>query len=94
MSRDRRCRHHAAETPRHACAAVRVRKYHSESKESCHSHISTKTIFELAAVHDMAADYVDAPRRNFEADSAAPWQRALPLDHVRVAAVRAAGHES
>ena len=94
MSRDRRCRHHAAETPLHACTGVRVRKYHSESKESCHSHISTKTIFELAAVHDMAADDVDATRRNFEAHSAAPWQRAPPLDHVRVAAVRAAWHES
>ena len=30
----------------------------------------------------------------FEADSAAPWQRAPPLDHVQVAAVRAAWHES
>ena len=94
MSRDRRCRHHAAETPLHACTAVRVRKYHSESKESCHSHISTKTIFELAAVHDMAADYVDAPRRNVAADSSAPWPRAPPLDRVKVVTVRAAGHES
>ena len=33
-------------------------------------------------------------RLNFEADSAAPWQRAPPLDHVQVAAVRAAWHES
>ena len=39
-------------------------------------------------------DYPAAPRRNFEADSAAPWQRALLLDHVQVAAVRAAWHES
>ena len=29
MSRDRRCGHHAAETPLHACTAVRVPKYHS-----------------------------------------------------------------
>ena len=42
----------------------------------------------------MAADRVDAPCRNFEADSAAPWQRAPRLDHVEVVAVRAAGHES
>ena len=42
----------------------------------------------------MAADRVDAPCRNVEADSAAPWPRAPPLDHVQVAAVRAAGHES
>ena len=38
----------------------------------------------------MAADCLAAPRRNCEADSAAPWQRAPPLDHVQVAAVRAA----
>ena len=43
---------------------------------------------------DIAADCLAAPRRNFEADSAAPWQRAPPLDHVHVAAVRAAWHES
>ena len=42
----------------------------------------------------MAADCVDAPRRNFEADSSAPWPRAPPLDRVKVVAVRAAGHES
>ena len=42
----------------------------------------------------VAADCIGAPRRNFEADSAAPWQRAPPLDHVHVAAVRAAWHES
>ena len=99
MSRDRRCRHHAAETPRHACTAVRVRNYHSESKEGFRSHINTQTIFKFAAVHkksaiDMAADCVDAPRRNFEADSSAPWPRAPPLDYVKVVAVRAAGHES
>ena len=43
---------------------------------------------------DVAADCLAAPRRNFEADSAAPWQRAPPLDHVQVSAVRAAWHES
>ena len=43
---------------------------------------------------DMAADCVDAPRRNFEADSSAPWPRAPPLDRVKVVTVRAAGHES
>ena len=43
---------------------------------------------------DVAADCLAAPRRNFEADSAAPWQRAPALDHVQVAAVRAAWHES
>ena len=43
---------------------------------------------------EMAADCVDAPRRNFEADSSAPWPRAPPLDSVKVVAVRAAGHES
>ena len=31
---------------------------------------------------------------SFEVDSAAPWQRAQPLDHVQVAAVRAASHDS
>ena len=39
---------------------------------------------------DVAADCLAAPRRSFEANSAAPWQRAPPLDHVHVAAVRAA----
>ena len=43
---------------------------------------------------DVAADCLAAPRRNFEADSAAPWQRAPTLDHVQVAAVRAALHDS
>ena len=43
---------------------------------------------------EVAADCLAAPRRNFEADSAAPWQRAPPLDYVQVAAVRAAWRES
>ena len=38
---------------------------------------------------DVVVDRLAAPRRNFEADSAAPWQRAPPLDHVQLAAVRA-----
>ena len=44
--------------------------------------------------NEVAADCLAAPRRNFEADSAAAWQRAPPLDHVKIAAVRAAWHES
>ena len=43
---------------------------------------------------DVVADCLAAPRRNFEADSAASWQRASPLDQVEVAAVRAAWDES
>ena len=43
---------------------------------------------------DMAADCVDAPRRNFNAGSSAPWPRAPTLDHVKVVSVRAAWHES
>ena len=43
---------------------------------------------------DVAAHCLAVPRLNFEADSAAPWQRAPPLDHVQVAAVRAAWYES
>ena len=42
----------------------------------------------------MAADCVDAPRRNVKADSAAPWQCAPPLDRVKVVSVRAAWQES
>ena len=44
-------------------------------------------------VERKTADSIAAPRRNFEADSAAPSQRAPPLDHVQVAAVRAAWHQ-
>ena len=48
MSRDRRCGHHAAETPLHVCTAVRVPKYHCpEKKEIFHSHINTQTIFKF-----------------------------------------------
>ena len=42
----------------------------------------------------MPAECVAAPHRNCEADGAAPWQRASPLDHVQVAAVHAAWLES
>ena len=70
-----------------------------ESIEGFLSHIKTQTIlillqFTRNPAIDMAADGVDAPRRNFEANSSAPWPRAPPLDHVKVVAVRAAGHES
>ena len=41
-----------------------------------------------------AADCLPAIRRNREADGAAPWQRAPPLAHVKVAAVRAGLLES
>ena len=41
---------------------------------------------------DVAADCLAAPRRSFEADIAAPWQHAPPLDYVEVVAVRAAWH--
>ena len=45
-------------------------------------------------VERKTADSIAAPRRNFEADSAAPWQRAPLLDLVQVAAERAAWDES
>ena len=60
--------------------------------------VSSSTAAELKFTRnpaiDVAADCLAAPRRNFEADSAAPWQRAPPKDHVQVDAVRAAWHES
>ena len=108
MRRDRYCGHPAAETPLHDCTAVRVPKYHSvREKMKVFSLIfvialaagvksktsSGDTLFlttrnpKRAAAHWRQA-------RNFEVDSAAPWQRAPPLDHVQVAAVRAAWHES
>ena len=49
--------------------------------------------FTRNAAIDVAADCL-AATRNFEADSAAPRQRTPLLDHVQVAAVRAAWHES
>ena len=98
MSRDRRCGHHAAENPLHACTAVRV-SLCPERKTLVYvpgTNISplVELQFTRNAAIDVAADCLAAPRRNFEADSAAPWQRAPPLDHVQVAAVRAAWHES
>ena len=70
-----------------------------ESTESFLSHIKTQNMFKLLQFTrnpaiDMAADCVDAPRRNFKADSSAPWPRAPTLDHVKVVSVRAAWHES
>ena len=70
-----------------------------ESTESFLSHIKTQNMFKLLQFTrnpaiDMAAVRVDAPCRTFEADSAAPWQRAPPLARVQVVAVRAAWHES
>ena len=50
--------------------------------------------FNVNLAIDVAADCLAAPHRNFEADSGAPWQRAPPLDHVKIAAVRAALHGS
>ena len=42
----------------------------------------------------MAAVSLAVLCRNYEADGAAPWQRAPLLDHVKVTAVRAAWLES
>ena len=50
--------------------------------------------FTINPAIDVAAVCFAAPRRNVEADSAAPWQRAPPLDDVQVPAVRAAWHLS
>ena len=59
--------------------------------------VSSSTVAELKfnrnPAIDVATDCLAAPRRKFKADSAAPWQGAPPLDHVEVAAVRAARHE-
>ena len=58
--------------------------------------VSSSTAAELQFTRnpaiDVAAAFLGAPRRNFEAGSAAPWQRAPPLDHVQVAAVGAVWH--
>ena len=70
----------------------------SSSTGSDSAFVSSSTAAELQFKRnpaiDVAADCLAARRRNFEADSAAPWQRAPPLDNVQVAAVRAAWHES
>ena len=56
-------------------------------------YTAAELLFTRNPTIDVVADCLAAPRRNFEADSAAPWQRAPPLDHVQVAAMRAAWHE-
>ena len=98
MSRDRRCDNHAAENPLHACTAVRVSLYPERNilvyVPGTNISPFVEQQFTRNAAIDVAADCLAAPRRNFEANSAAPWQRAPPLDHVQVAAVRAAWHES
>ena len=101
MSRDRRCGHHSAENPLHACTAVRV-SLCPERKILVYvpgTNISpfVELQFTRNAAIDLAADFLAAPRGNFEANSAAPWQRAQrapPLDHVEVAASRTAFIES
>ena len=97
-SRDRRWGHHAAETPHQAFTVVRV-SLCPERKILVYvpgTNISpfVELQFTTNADTDVAADCLAAPRGNFEADSAAPWQRTPPLDHVEVAAMRAAWHES
>ena len=98
MSRDRRCGYHAAETPLQACPVVRVSLCPERKILVYVSGTNISPFVELQFTRnpaiDVAADCLAAPRRNFEADSAAPWQRTPPLDHVEVAAVRAASHES
>ena len=55
-------------------------------QQSCSSQeIQLSTWLRIASLH---------LAETFEADSPAPWQRAPPLDHVQVAAVRAAWHGS
>ena len=51
-------------------------------------------MFKRNTAINVAVDCLASPRQNVEAESAAPWQRAPPLDHVQVAAVRAAWHDS
>ena len=63
-------------------------------KASVPPRTAVKLQFTRNPAIDVAADCLAAPRRNFQADSAAHWQRAPPLDHVQDAAVRAAWHES
>ena len=57
-------------------------------------YTAAELLFTRNPAIEVVADCLTAPRRNFEADRAAPWQRAPPLDYVEVAAVRAAWHES
>ena len=97
-SRDRRWGHNATETPHQACTVVRV-SLCPERKILVYvpgTNISPFVDLQFTRNEDtdVAADCLAAPRRNFEADSAAMGQRTPPLDHVEVAAVRAAWHES
>ena len=55
--------------------------------------LHSNAVLSTRYVERKTADSIAAPRRNFEVDSAAPWQRAPPLNHVQVAAVRAAWHQ-
>ena len=98
MSRDRRCGHHAAETPLQACYVLRV-SLCPERKILVYvpgTNISpfVELQFTRNADTDVAADCLGTPRRTFEPNIAAPWQHTLPLDNVEVAAVPAARHES
>ena len=101
MSRDRRCGYHAAETPLQACPVVRVslcpeRKILVYGPGTNISPLEELRFTRNAAI-DVAAYFLAAPREIFEANSAVSWQRAQrapPLDHVQVAAVRTAFIES
>ena len=101
MSRDRRCGYHAAETPLQACPVVRVslcpgRKILVYVPGTYTSPFEELQFTRNAAI-DVAAYFLAAPREIFEANSAVSWQRAQrapPLDHVEVAAVRTALIES
>ena len=62
----------------------------SESKQTSVYLIKRKMKKKILYTYPHTGDQA----RCFEVDSAAPWQRAPPLDHVQVAAVRAAWHES
>ena len=97
-NRDRRCGHHAAETPLQACTVVRVSLCPERKILVYVPGTNISSLVELQftrnAATDVAADCLAAPRRNLEADNAAPWQRTPLLDHVEVAAVPAAWHES
>ena len=62
----------------------------SENKQKSVYLIKRKMKKEILYTYPHTGDQA----RSFEVDSAAPWQRAPPLDHVQVAAVRAAWYES
>ena len=90
------------------CTAVRVPKYHSVRKVKKvfivifvvalasgvkSKHSNRERLFLRTAIRSVLPHTGDQGR-SLEVDSAAPWQRAPPLDHVQVAAMRAAWHES